>query len=127
MAIVPVNKITLYGIADRKEAVLDGLQDLGCTHLVNLTPGTGEGRPEPGFSVEAHEALQYLHACPVQRRQATDDKSFDFALAEREALKIRRRRQELSDERDLLVKAIDSARPWGDFHLPPEQIFSEKS
>ena len=60
MAIVPVSKVTFYGIADQKEAILDGLQDLGCTHLVALAPGTGEDRPSPGYSVEAHKALQYL-------------------------------------------------------------------
>ena len=38
MAIVPVSKVTIYGIADQKEAVLDGLQSLGCTHLVSLNP-----------------------------------------------------------------------------------------
>ena len=79
MAITPVNEVTLYGIADQKEAVLDGLQSLGCVHLMNLTPGTGEGRPAPGFSVEAHEALHYLRACPIQRRQVKDCTDFDFA------------------------------------------------
>ena len=120
MAIVPVNKVTLYGIADHKEAVLDGLQSLGCTHLVNLNPGPGDGRPGSGYSVEAHQALQYLLACPVQHRQARNPKDFDFARTEQEALEIRRREQELSDEHDALVKAIDATTPWGEFQLPPE-------
>ena len=121
MAIVPVSKITLYGIIDQKESVLDGLQRLGCAHLINLTPGTGEGRPGRGFSVEAHEALQYLHTCPIQRRQAKNPEDFDFAAVEHEALEIRQRHQELSDERDLLTGAIDTASPWGEFHLPAEE------
>lgn len=120
MAIVPVNKITLYGIADEKEAVLDGLQRLGCAHVVNLSPGTGEGRPERGYSIEAHEALQYLRECPVQRQEARDREDFDFVAVEREALEIRRRQQELSDERELLAGAIDATAPWGEFHLPAE-------
>lgn len=121
MAIVPVSKVTFYGIADRKEAVLDGLQGLGCTHVVNLNPETGNGRPGRGYSVEAHQALQYLQACAVQRRQAKNREDFDFAAVEDEALDIRRREQELSDERDLLVKAIEATTPWGEFHLPPEE------
>ena len=121
MAIVPVSKVTLCGIADEKQAVLDGLQSLGCTHVVNLSPETGGGRPDPGFSVEAHQALQYLHTCPVQRQQARNPKDFDFAAVEREALEIRQRHQELSDECDTLVKAIEAARPWGEFHLPSEE------
>ena len=121
MAIVPVSKVTLYGIADHKRAVLDGLQSLGCTHLVNLTPGTGEGGPNAGFSVDAHKALQYLQASTVQRRQSRDSEDFDFAAVEREALEIRRREQELKDERDFVLKAIEAVEPWGDFHLPSEE------
>lgn len=121
MAIVPVSKITLYGIIDQKEAVLEGLQRLGCAHLINLTPGTGEGRPGRGFSVEAHEALQYLHACPIQRQQAKNPKDFDFDAVEHEALEIRQRHQKLLDERDLLVNAIEVTGPWGEFHLPVEE------
>ena len=121
MAITPVNKITLYGLADQKEAVLDGLQSLGCVHLVNLTPGTGEGRPAPAFSVEAHEALHYLRACPIQRRQVKDCENFSFAEVEREALEIRGREQKLHDERDFVLKAIDALEPWGEFRVPLEE------
>ena len=120
MAIVPVNRVTLYGIADHKQAVLDGLQDLGCAHLVNLTPGTGDGQPSPGYSVEAHKALQYLQTCPTQRRQVRDPRHFDFAAVEREVLAIRRREQELNDECDFVRTAIEAVKPWGDFRLPPE-------
>ena len=121
MAIVPVSKITLYGIADQKQAVLDGLQDLGCTHLVNLSPGTGEGRPTPGYSVEAHKVLQYLHCCPNQRRQARNPEDFDFAAVEREALEIHAREQKLQDERDFVLKAKEALEPWGDFRLPSQE------
>jgi len=120
MAIVPLSKVTLYGIADHKQAVLDGLQTLGCTHLVNLTPGTGEGRPSPGYSVEAHKALKYLQACPTQRRQTRDPRHFDFAAVEREALALRQRERELNDECDLVRTAIEAVKPWGDFRLPAE-------
>jgi len=120
MAIVPVSKVTLYGIADHKQAVLEGLQELGCAHLVNLRPGTDEVRPNPAYSVEAHQALQYLQACPAQRRQVRNPKDFDFAAVEREALEIRGREQELNDECDFIVKAIEAVEPWGDFNLPPE-------
>jgi V/A-type H+-transporting ATPase subunit I len=121
MAITPVDKVTLYGIADQKEAVLDGLQALGCMHLVNLTPGTGEGKPPPGFSVEAHKALHYLRACPIQRRQVKDRRNFDFAEVERGALAIRGREQEFHDERDFVLKAIHAMEPWGEFRVPPEE------
>ncbi len=124
MAIVHLSKVTLYGITDQKEAVLDGLQRLGCTHVVNLNPETGGGRPEPGYSVEAHQALQYLRACPVQRQQAGNRKDFDFGAVEQEALEIRQQQQKLSDEHDLLAGAIEAAGPWGEFHLPAEEEHS---
>ncbi len=36
MAIVPLNKLTIYGMSDQKADVLDGLQRLGCLHLIGL-------------------------------------------------------------------------------------------
>ncbi len=120
MAIVPVSKVTLYGIADHKQAVLEGLQDLGCAHLVNLTPGTGDGQPEPGYSVDAHKALKYLQACPTQRRPSRDARHFDFAAVEREALAIQQRERELNDECESVRAAIAAVTPWGDFRLPSE-------
>ena len=119
MAIVPLKKVSLFGMTDRKQAVLEDLQRLGCTHLVNLTPGTGDGRPERGYSVESHEAFQYLVSCPDQRKPAVDQENFDFGAVEQEALEIRQKEQELSDERDALVKAIQKTQPWGEFRLPP--------
>ena len=37
MAIVPVAKVTLYGSASQKVTVLEGLQALGCMHLLDLS------------------------------------------------------------------------------------------
>jgi V/A-type H+/Na+-transporting ATPase subunit I len=43
MSIIALSKVTLYGPAAEKDAVLDGLQSLGCLHLNNLQPGAAEG------------------------------------------------------------------------------------
>ena len=43
MSIVPLVKVTLYGPAADKDAVLDGLQSLGCLHLNDLRPSAIEG------------------------------------------------------------------------------------
>src|SRR5262249_58609395 len=68
MSIVALSKVTLYGPAAEKEAVLDGLQDLGCLHLNNLRAGSGEAAdPEPAYP-DARQALQYLQDSPVRRR-----------------------------------------------------------
>jgi len=118
MGIVAVNKFTLYGLLDHKESVLEGLQELGCAHLINLTPGTGEGSPRPGYSVEAHQALQYMLACPVQKTPSKNWKKFDFAATEREALDIQQKHRELADERAELLKSIEAVTPWGEFETP---------
>lgn len=120
MAIVPLKKIGLFGTIAEKATVLAGLQSLGCVHLVNLTPGTGEGRPLPGFSAETHDALKYLHTCPIQSPLVADAQEFDFPAVMDEALQIRQREQKLNDEGDFLVKAIDTVKVWGDFDLPSE-------
>ncbi len=118
MAILPLDKVALYGPIGRKAAVLDELQELGCAHLINLTPGTGEGRPQKGYSEEAYQALKYLRASPIQRRYAEDDKDFDYAEVDRRALELRRRQRALEDERDELRRREKQLQPWGDFEVP---------
>ena len=91
MAIVPFVKATLYGPIESKDSVLDELQQLGCAHLTNLTPGTGEGRPQKGYSEETYQALKYLRSSPIQRRPSLSDADFDYAQVDRKALELRRR------------------------------------
>jgi V/A-type H+-transporting ATPase subunit I len=119
MAIVPLVKATLYGPIEVKDLVLDELQASGCAHLVNLTPGTGEGNPERGYSKEAYEALKYLRSSPIRRRQARETHDFDYEKIDREALELRRQQQLLEDERDELRRREKALEPWGEFVLPP--------
>lgn len=119
MAIVPISKVTLYGTADQKEAVLDSLQKLGCVHLIDLD-GSGEAkRPTSNISAETRQAVKFLQACPTQRRAVTNDMDFRFDDVVEEALRIEQRQQQLQEYRDVLSSAIRSLTPWGSFHLPP--------
>jgi V/A-type H+/Na+-transporting ATPase subunit I len=78
MSIVPLSKVTLYGPAAEKEAVLDGLQNLGCLHLNNLRPGSGEAADlEPSYP-DARQALQYLRDSPVRRRTPRHTENADI-------------------------------------------------
>ncbi len=120
MAIVPLDKVTIYGSAEQRETVLDGLQRLGCLHLVDLGKRTEPSPPGEMVSGEARQALRYLRACPVQRRQTKSRKGYELAEVDARALCIKRRQEQLNDERDHLQKAIADLRPWGDFRLPPE-------
>ncbi len=121
MAIVPVRKVTLYGIVDHKEAVLGGLQGLGCVHLENLAPESGAGPSTQEDPREARKALQYLQECPIQRPEVEDSQGFDCAATAARVRDVLRQQQELAEERRCLRSAIDATAPWGDFHLPPEE------
>jgi V/A-type H+-transporting ATPase subunit I len=68
MSIVPLVKVTLYGPAAEKDAVLDGLQRLGCMHLNDLRRGAAEAADAVTSRSDAREALQYLYDSPVRRR-----------------------------------------------------------
>ena len=119
MSIVPLRKVTLYGLARQRDAVLEGLQRLGCLHLIDL-PGAG-GKPlEPAERNLVHDALKYLRSCPVQNanqhpRYAPGEDCLSLA---RQTLENKHRKETLSDERDELQRNIQLLEPWGEFHLP---------
>ncbi|MGI9590708.1 MAG: V-type ATP synthase subunit I [Myxococcota bacterium] len=118
MTITPLVKTTLLGHVDDKERVLAELQELGCLHLIPLTP-EGEPSGETGAKRESREALKFLAGAPQRRRQMLDPSRFDPVEVERQALELQRRLFELRNERDLLELRIEALRPWGDFEFPP--------
>ena len=119
MAIVQLDKVTLYGVAHQRDQVLTDLQALGCIHLVNLQAVEPPTVEHPTRS-EVHDALEYLEGCPVQRATSVRRKDFNCVEVTRQALAIKERRQALSDERDFLLRSTEALRPWGDFRLPPD-------
>jgi V/A-type H+-transporting ATPase subunit I len=120
MAIVPVAKVTLYGTADQKHTVLDGLQALGCLHLLDLNDSHNDQPQRQPSSSDAAQALKYLRACPIHRRVMKDDTAFQLDDVVGRVLSVRQQREQLQTERDELKHAIVSLVPWGDFELPPE-------
>lgn len=118
MSILRLRKVTLLGHMGDKHRVLDELQTLGCLHLIPLVDEESS-RGGPGPSQEAAEALRFLLECPQKRRQARDTSSFDALEVEQETLALKRRLQDLQDERDFLVKRIKDLEPWGNFKFPP--------
>src|SRR5262249_50812762 len=118
MSIVPLVKVTLYGPAADKDAVLDGLQRLGCLHLNDLHRGDAEAvDPTPRRS-EARETLQYRRDSAVHRRGGRCGEKVDYDVVVREVLEVRERSRSLAEERDQLHKLIVALEPWGDFELP---------
>ena len=118
MSIVPLVKVTLYGPAADKEAVLDGLQGLGCLHLNDLHHGDAEAVDLTPRRSDAREALQYLDDSPVHRRALRHREQVDCEAIVREVLEVRDRSRALAEERDQLRKWIVDLEPWGDFELP---------
>ena len=118
MAIVKLNKVTLYGCEPQRDAVLRGLQDLGCVHLVDLH---GPDKPEylgDKARSEVHEAIKYLELCPDQRPAATHTSEYDRSRITRRTLINRRAHEDLGEEREKLKRAIAATAAWGDFELP---------
>ena len=118
MSIVALHKVTLVGHLRGKEEVLAGLQELGCLHLIPLTP-EGEAATDTGPSKESREALRFLASAPQRRRQVSDPSRFEAVDVEKRALELQRRLYELRNERDFLSTRIANLEPWGDFEFPP--------
>ena len=94
MAIVPVAKVTLYGTADQKHTVLDGLQALGCLHLLDLNESDTDVPQRQPSSSDAAQALKYLRACPIHRRVMKDDTAFQLDDVVGRALSVRQQREQ---------------------------------
>jgi V/A-type H+-transporting ATPase subunit I len=118
MSIVPLVKVTLYGSAAEKDAVLDGLQRLGCLHLNDLHRGAAEAADAVTSRSDAREALQYLYDSPVRRRPLRQAEQVDHEAVAKEVLEVRDRSRALAEEREQLQKWIVDLEPWGDFELP---------
>lgn len=122
MSIERLYKVTLCGLVREKEGTLEGLQTLGCLHLVSLRsrPGVLEAEPAP----RAYQALKYLRGAPRKRRQVHTDANFDSRVVAEQALANQRLTRQVSDERDFLEERIRQLEPWGDFVLPPAEALA---
>jgi V/A-type H+-transporting ATPase subunit I len=119
MAIVPLDKMTLYGAETQKTRVLEQLQLLGCAHLINLGE-TGSDYAADDVSTDVRDALKYLSACPERFRPIRRIDQFHREVVVADALRLKGQQHRLSDEHDELQKAIKDLKPWGEFQLPSE-------
>jgi V/A-type H+-transporting ATPase subunit I len=118
MSIVPLVKATLYGPSAEKDAVIEGLQNLGCMHLNDLSSSDTDVQHVASPSTDAREAIQYLKDCPVQRRAQRHVPMVDLNAVVKETLEVRKRAQALAEESAQLGKWIADLEPWGDFEMP---------
>lgn len=118
MSIVRLDKVTFVGLTEDRQQLLQDLQELGCLHIEPFGAET-ENAEAAGTNAGAREALLFLRHSPQRRRQIRDSSRFDALETERKVLDVRQRLQDLSDERDFLIKRIQDLRPWGDFEFSP--------
>jgi V/A-type H+-transporting ATPase subunit I len=121
VSIVPLKKITLFGLTVEKEKILTRLQKLGCLHLVTLRPEPD--RPEdilPQYPKDTHEAVRYLLDSPMKRQAVTVDEDFDLPAIVEKALWNRERLRAARENLDEIRALIRAKTPWGNFRMPNE-------
>lgn len=116
MTIVPLVKVSLVGILNDKEKVLEAAQSFGVFHLVPLASAQKdlEAVP-PGLGREAVEALRWLVDCATQRRPVTVPDEFDLEKVVDATLKNRKALKECRDRLAQLDNRIQDVEPWGEF------------
>ena len=115
MTLIALKRVTFCGLLKEKKAILQGLQDLGCLHLVPLRPAPAE--PETAASPRAenaYKALRFLTDMPNKRKQIRRDPKFDIQQVIQSALEVKQRLRDMSDRRDFLEQRIKDVTPWGD-------------
>lgn len=121
MSIARLKKITLCGLLKEKHAVLDGLQDLGCMHLLPLRPPPAEVEKVASPRAEAaYKALRFLTDAPRKRRQVVRDSAFGVEKLIQDALDLKQGLRDTTDRRDFLEHRIAAVKPWGDLVFPPQ-------
>ncbi|MBE9170735.1 V-type ATP synthase subunit I [Pleurocapsales cyanobacterium LEGE 06147] len=119
MSIVPLNKVTLFGLPKDKEAVLKGLQNLGCMHLIALQPPPETAEFGSSERVEeAQQAWRYLMDVPRRWHQVEDESQFDLDRVVKMILANKQKRREAEDRRLFLTNRLRELEPWGEFTLP---------
>jgi V/A-type H+/Na+-transporting ATPase subunit I len=120
MAIVKLKKVTIFGLAHQRDEVLDGLQQLGCLHLIDLPGHSGTQPFDHCDRTLVNSAIQFLQSCPVQNanQQTLYSAGLNCLGLARIAIENRDRRDALNDELDHLKHAIEKVEPWGEFEVP---------
>ncbi|MEA5443540.1 V-type ATP synthase subunit I [Cyanobium gracile] len=119
MTIVPLAKVSIFGLAADQHAVLEGLQAIGCMHLIPL--GDQDGAADftsPQLAGQAREALRYLMDVRQRRYQLRADPTFQLEHVVEKALANRARKRAAEDRILTLRQYLDELLPWGNFRLP---------
>ncbi len=122
MSIARVKRVTVCGLLTEKDQLLEGLQRLGCMHLLPLRPAPAEAENVASPRAEdAYKALRFLTDMPERRKQVTKDPKFDVDNVVHETLRVKDRLRDATDRRDFLEDRIAAVEPWGDIAFPPHE------
>ena len=119
MSIITLNKVTVFGLGIDKPKVLEGLQKLGCMHLIPMQPPPKE--TEFGSSdryEDVQKALRYIMDVPRRRHQVRDEAKFALDRVVAEAQANQQKQREAEDKRLFLTNRLKNLEPWGNFTLP---------
>ena len=126
MSITPLKKATLCGVLKDKPAMLEGLQALGCMHLLPLRPPPAEVEKAVSPRAEAaYRALRFLSDVKDKRRQVRRDPDFAVERFVNLALDLKQRLRDAEDRRDFLIHRIGEVEPWGDIDFPPRETLAD--
>lgn len=120
MTIARLKKVTVCGLMTEKQPLLQGLQGLGCMHLLALRPAPAEVEKAATPRAEAaHKALRFLSDMPDKRKQVTRDPRFDVTNVVQQTLDVKDRLRDATDRNEFLRHRIEQIEPWGDIAFPP--------
>ncbi|MCG8669471.1 MAG: hypothetical protein MI867_08650, partial [Pseudomonadales bacterium] len=118
MAIAPLRKITLLGLAEERELWLEPLQSLGVMHVEENLPINHVQDPNIAMPEKAQEALRYLLECRQKIKPWSFDDVSDISYVIEEVLENKQKRRQLNDLRDDYLQFIEVREEWGDFKFP---------
>ena len=118
MAIVPLRKVTLIGVADERETWIEPLQSLGVMHIEMWRETSHTQDPTIGLPDKAQEASRYLQECQQKIKPWFLENSDDVGYIIEEVLENKAKRRHLLDLRDDYHQFIQMRKEWGDFHFP---------
>ncbi len=124
MSILTLKKVTLLGLTEEKESILEKLQSMGSMHLIAQSNQSAAQEP---IEMENHEdvckALKYLQNCPKKRHQVLDGDAFNLKQCVEQVLHNQYRSIKIEDQYKFLRQRIANMEPWGDFQFPkPDDI-----
>jgi V/A-type H+-transporting ATPase subunit I len=124
MSILTLKKVTVVGLNTDQYSILDGLQNLGCMHVVPM--GKMPTEPEKHINPQAEDArkaLRFLSEIDSTRRQIMRKDDFNVDETITTCLDLKTKIRRASDKKDFLIARLNAFKPWGNIqYSDPAEI-----